>query len=192
MYWNINQLVSVDRRFSQPTLATVARPLTPDQYPRIAQSIGAFDEEGGFWNACLRCGIGSASQVSCLRGLRSAQPSVKSVTNRTRACVAQVVGLLQRNIRVGQTSAFHARRRGVLQIRSLAFGVAALDHMVVVRMHHEERTRHFVTRRIEGGASRQDIIRCLQCTVAREIFSRGIADCALAFVADTAWRRLDI
>ena len=48
---------------------------------------------------------------------------------------------------------------------------AALYRVVIVRMRWHPPTITYVTRRTAEGLSKKDIIRCLKCYVAREIFS---------------------
>ena len=63
---------------------------------------------------------------------------------------------------------------------------AALHRIVIVRMHHEERTQLYVARRTAEGLSKKDVIRCLKRAVAREVFSRVMADYSPVALADVA------
>ena len=63
---------------------------------------------------------------------------------------------------------------------------AALHRIVIVRMHHEERTKLYVARRTAEDLSKKDINRCPKRAVARQVFSRVMADYSPVPVADAA------
>ncbi|MGP5162401.1 Mobile element protein [Corynebacterium casei] len=47
---------------------------------------------------------------------------------------------------------------------------AALHRIALVRMHHEQRTRDYVTKRTKEGLSKKEILRCLKRAIAREVY----------------------
>ena len=53
---------------------------------------------------------------------------------------------------------------------------AALHRIVIVRMHHDERTRAYVAKRLAEGLSKKETVRCLKRYVAREIYARVMHD----------------
>ncbi len=53
-------------------------------------------------------------------------------------------------------------------------------------MHHEERTKLYVARRTAEDLSKKDINRCPKRAVARQVFSRVMADYSPVPVADAA------
>lgn len=69
---------------------------------------------------------------------------------------------------------------GIADCRRLSRGgdrrANAALHRIVVRMHHDERTKLYVARGKVEGITKRDIIRCLKHAVTREVFSQFMAD----------------
>ena len=63
---------------------------------------------------------------------------------------------------------------------------AALHRAVIVRMQFHTPTLTYVERRTAEGRPKQEIIRCLKCFLAREIFQRVMADYRARQAADVA------
>jgi transposase len=81
------------------------------------------------------------------------------------AAFAKLCGACPQPASTGKTVRFRLDRGGYRKANR------ALYRIVIVRMRHDEATRHYVARRIEEGKTKAEIIRCLKRFVAREIFA---------------------
>ncbi len=83
---------------------------------------------------------------------------------RSEAALAKLCGACPIPASSGRTSRHRLNRGGHRQAN------AALHRVVVVRMRAHQPTIDYVRRRTAEGKSKREIIRCLKCFVAREIF----------------------
>lgn len=81
------------------------------------------------------------------------------------AAFAKLCGACPQPASTGKTVRFRLDRGGYRKANR------ALYRIVIVRMRHDEATRHYVARRIEEGKTKAEIIRCLKRFVAREVFA---------------------
>jgi transposase len=79
------------------------------------------------------------------------------------AAFAKLCGACPQPASTGKSVRFRLDRGGYRKANR------ALYRIVIVRMRHDEATRHYVARRIEEGKTKAEIIRCLKRFVAREI-----------------------
>lgn len=49
---------------------------------------------------------------------------------------------------------------------------SALWHIVITRTVYDQRTRHYIARRIEEGRTKKEAFRCLKRYIAREIYQQ--------------------
>jgi transposase len=99
----------------------------------------------------------------------AAQLLLTAGDNATRlhsdAAFAKLCGACPQPASTGKTVRFRLDRGGYRKANR------ALYRIVIVRMRHDEATRHYVARRIDEGKTKAEIIRCLKRFVAREIFA---------------------
>ncbi len=116
----------------------------------------------------LRAGycIGADSAAELLAALGDPPARVPS-----EAAFAKLCGAAPQPASSGMTVRHRLSRGGNRQAN------AALYRIVIVRMHHDQRTRDYVARRTAEGYSKMEIIRCLKRYVAREVYRRVLADC---------------
>jgi len=65
----------------------------------------------------------------------------------------------------GKTNRHRLNRSGDRQAN------AALHRVVIVGLWYDERTKAYMQRRTGEGMSKAEVIRCLKCYVAREVFT---------------------
>ena len=83
---------------------------------------------------------------------------------RSEAAFASLCGVAPLPASSGKSHRHRLSRSGDRQANN------ALWRIVIVRLAHDPRTRHYVERRTAEGLSRRDIVRCLKRYVAREVF----------------------
>jgi transposase len=84
---------------------------------------------------------------------------------RSESAFAALCGVAPIPASSGNTHRHRLSRGGDRQANS------AIHRIVIVRLCHDERTRHYMDRRIGQGMKKTEIIRCLKRYVAREVFS---------------------
>ena len=104
----------------------------------------------------------------------------------SEAAFAKLSGVAPQPASSGMTTRHRLSRGGNRQAN------AALHHVVVVRMHHDSRTRDYVLKRTKEGLTKKEIMRCLKRYVAREVYSRVREDLAAEASDDREIRQLDI
>ena len=104
----------------------------------------------------------------------------------SEAAFAKLCGVAPQPASSGMTTRHRLSRGGNRQAN------AALHHVVVVRMHHDARTRDYVVKRTKEGLSKKEIMRCLKRYVAREVYSRVREDLVTESGDDRDIRPLDI
>ncbi len=85
---------------------------------------------------------------------------------RNEAAFAKMCGVCPIPASSGKTSGRHRLNRGGNRQAN-----AALYRIAIVRMRWHEPTKAYVERRTAEGLSKKDIIRCLKCYLAREIYN---------------------
>lgn len=108
-------------------------------------------------------GVDSASELLAALGDNPERVS-------SEAAFAKMCGAAPLPASSGMTSRHRLSRGGNRQAN------AALHRVVIVRMHHDERTREYVARRTSEGLSKKEIVRCLKRYVAREVYARVMQD----------------
>jgi transposase len=83
---------------------------------------------------------------------------------RSEAAFAHLCGVAPKPASSGRTQRHRLNRGGDRAAN------AALHHVVIVRMRHDQRTRDYIERRTKEGLSIREIIRCLKRFVAREAY----------------------
>ena len=83
---------------------------------------------------------------------------------RSEASFAMMCGVCPIPASSGKTQRHRLNRGGNRQANS------ALHMVVVCRMRTDARTRAYVARRTQEGLSKREVMRCLKCYVAREIY----------------------
>jgi transposase len=83
---------------------------------------------------------------------------------RTEAAWAHLCGVAPIPASSGKTTRHRLNRGGNRQANS------ALYHIVLTRMHHDQATRHYVTRRLAEGKTMGEIARILKRYTTREVF----------------------
>ena len=83
---------------------------------------------------------------------------------RSESAFAHLCGVAPKPASSGRTHRHRLNRGGDRHAN------AALHHVVIVRMRHDQRTRAYLERRTKEGLSTREIIRCLKRFVAREVY----------------------
>ncbi len=83
---------------------------------------------------------------------------------RNEASFAHLCGVAPIDASSGQQQRHRLNRGGDRQANS------ALWHIVITRMVCDERTRTYISRRLEQGRTKKEAIRCLKRYIAREIY----------------------
>ena len=105
-------------------------------------------------------GIGPDSAANLLIAAGSNPERLQS-----EAAFASLCGVSPIPASSGKTNRHRLNRGGDRQAN------AALYRIVVVRLRHDRRTNAYMQRRTGEGMSKAEVIRCLKCYVAREVFS---------------------
>ena len=84
---------------------------------------------------------------------------------RSDACFSMLCGSSPIQASSGKTTRHRLNRGGDRQAN------AALHRIVVVRLCHHQQTKDYMTKRLNEGKSKKEIIRCLKRYVAREVFA---------------------
>jgi transposase len=89
---------------------------------------------------------------------------------RNERAFARLCGAAPLEASSGRTRRHRLNRGGDRQANN------ALWRIVLVRMHHDQRTKTYVARRTAQGLSTKEIMRCLKRYVAREVYRAVVAD----------------
>jgi transposase len=83
---------------------------------------------------------------------------------RSEATFAHLCGVSPIDASSGKQERHRLNRGGDRQANS------AFWHIVITRMVYDQRTQHYIDRRIEEGRTEKDAFRCLERYIAREIY----------------------
>ena len=84
---------------------------------------------------------------------------------RSEAAFAALCGVNPIPASSGRTNRHRLNRGGDRQAN------AALYRIVLVRLHYHEPTKDYMARRLREGMTKPEVIRCLKCYVARQVYA---------------------